>query len=126
MRLVRLMDDLEAITAGVYTLVGDDLVASDVDVALDSRLLRECVSKTFRHVHTETYCFAVTLQEIQMRSLEDKVSHLPRIVPVALLPHPTVVIGDPNLLNDTLSGLECHPAGGLRGKERRLRCDVGC
>ena len=38
--LVRFMDDLEAITARVYTLVGDDFVADDVDIALDPCILR--------------------------------------------------------------------------------------
>lgn len=49
-----------------------------------------------------------------MRTLEHEVSRLPRIIPIALLAHPTIVVGCTDLFKDTLPAFQVGTQSGNR------------
>ena len=120
MRLVYVVDDLESITAWIDVLVCLYTVASDVDISLDLRLLQFIRSKKpSKHPETNTqgkgtYRFIVTPQDVQMRTFQDKVSCLPRVVPIVLLAHPAIMVGCTYLLKNTPSPFQVRSQSGDR------------
>jgi hypothetical protein len=105
MCLVVFMVDPEPIFSRVNILVYCDFVANNVDVSLDLCFLYNMTRSAPRPEWTDqnSYRMTVTLQAIQMMSLQHKVPRLPAVVPVSLLLHPTCMIGFSNLIQNALS-----------------------
>lgn len=123
MRLVCLVDDPESVAARVNVLIRNDLVAHDIDVSLDLRFLhqkREQPTATTSRSLKSTYRLAVTPQDVQMRSLDNKVPELPGTIVVALLAHPSLIIRLSNLLDNALPRLE--RVWSARSRTSILRC----
>ena len=65
------------------------------------------------NLHT-TYSPIVALQAVKMRTLQYEIAQLPRIIMIALLAHPAVVVRSTNLFKDALASLQFQTDGSRR------------
>ena len=59
-----------------------------------------------------------------MDTFQDKIPHLPIIIPLSLLPHPPGMVRRPNLLQNTLPGSQVYPVARLCPTAPRARVRV--